>query len=146
MSLHTDSIFVAALRASTSLTQALGGRIYGTAIPVPDEDLINEPTPYVVVTFDGLTNEGFTKDGSFEGDEDRVTIGIEVCAATLDDLHVLTEEVRTSVRQYFEGGDIPAYLESLVPLDYQLTAGRIEYDSLKPCYWQVLTYACSTTA
>ena len=75
MGLSTDSIFITALRASQELTQAVGGRIYGTAIPLPDEDADNVPPPYLIVTFDGeiikyISTSGnvptlvFTKDGN----------------------------------------------------------------------------------
>lgn len=144
MSLITDSIFVEALTSSTAIAEYVDDRIYGTAIPVPDEDLLNEPVPYVVVLFDGLTNGGLTKDSFYEGDEDTVTIGIEVAADTLTTLHTLTSLVRTTIRNYFE--NYSGASEGLIPLDYQFSAGRIEYDSMKPCYWQTLQYQCTTNS
>lgn len=144
MSLITDSIFVEALTSSTAIGEYVDDRIYGTAIPVPDEDLLNEPIPYLIVSFDGLTNGGLTKDSSFEGDEDTVTISIEVAAETLTALHALTSLVRTTIRTYFD--NYTGESEELIPLDYQFTAGRIEYDSMKPCYWQTLQYQCTTNS
>lgn len=117
---------------------AIGNRLYGTAIPLPDEDVDNVPVPYVIVTFDGLTNEGLTKDDSFEGMQDAVTIGVTVVAGTLEALHGLTSQVRDVIAAY-----MPAYEGADGPVDYQFTAGRIEYDSVKLCYWQGLTYQCS---
>ena len=143
MSLHTDSIFIAALANSDAVTAMVDDRIFGTAIPVPDEELLNTPVPYVVVTFDGLTNSTFTKDDGFEGDEDMVTVGIEVVAETLDGLHTLSEAVREAVRTYFENYDGDD--SDLVPLEYVFSAGRIDYDSIKPCYWQTLSYQCTTS-
>lgn len=137
MSLHTDSIFIAALQGDSDLYEAVGGRIYGTAIPLPDEDADNVPAPYLIVTFDGLANTAETKDDSYEGDEDQVNIGIEVTALTLSSLHDLTEEVREVVRDYFESHDTDV-------MDYRFTADAIRYDPLKPCFWQVLRYQCST--
>ena len=32
----------------------------------------------------------------------------------------------------------------LIPDDYQLRGSAVNYDSLKPCYYQVLTYDCDT--
>lgn len=144
MSLITDSIFVEALTSSTAIGEYVDDRIYGTAIPVPDEDLLNEPIPYLIVSFDGLTNGGLTKDSSFEGDEDTVTISIEVAAETLTALHALASLVRTTIRTYFD--NYTGESEELIPLDYQFTAGRIEYDSMKPCYWQTLQYQCTTNS
>ena len=41
MSLLTDKIFVEALKANTDFMQAIGNRLYGTAIPVPDLEAEN---------------------------------------------------------------------------------------------------------
>ena len=135
MGLSTDAIFVAAIKSDDELMGAIGGRLYGTAVPLPDEDADNVPVPYVIVTFDGLTNDAQTKDCPYEGDFDSVNIGVEVTAASLAALHELTQKVRTVVLGYMESEDTTVR-------DYQLTAGPIQYDQLKPCYWQVLRYQC----
>ena len=135
MSLATDSIFIAAIQSNPSLVERIGGRLYGTAIPLPDEDADNVPVPYVIVTFDGLNNDTDTKDCSYESDYDRVNIGIEVVGKTLKDLHDLTQMVRDTILTYFRA------TETVVE-DYTFTADAIQYDSLKPCYWQVLSYQC----
>lgn len=135
MGLSTDAIFVAAIKSDDELMGAISGRLYGTAIPLPDEDADNVPVPYVIVTFDGLTNDAQTKDCPYEGDFDSVNIGVEVTAASLVALHELTQKVRTVVLGYMESEDTTVR-------DYQLTAGPIQYDQLKPCYWQVLRYQC----
>ena len=78
MSLLTDIIFVKALRADETLMAKLAaGDVYNTTIALPDEDLDNAPLPYVIVSFDGLTNEVETKDDPYEGDSDNVTISVE---------------------------------------------------------------------
>lgn len=135
MGLSTDAIFVAAIKSDDELMGAISDRLYGTAIPLPDEDADNVPVPYVIVTFDGLTNDAQTKDCPYEGDFDSVNIGVEVTAASLAALHELTQKVRTVVLGYMESEDTTVR-------DYQLTAGPIQYDQLKPCYWQVLRYQC----
>ena len=135
MGLSTDAIFVAAIKSDDELMGAISSRLYGTAIPLPDEDADNVPVPYVIVTFDGLTNDAQTKDCPYEGDFDSVNIGVEVTAASLAALHELTQKVRTVVLGYMESEDTTVR-------DYQLTAGPIQYDQLKPCYWQVLRYQC----
>ena len=133
--LSTDSIFIAALAADADIMDAVSGRLYGTAIGLPDEEADNVPCPYLIVTFDSLTNDELTKDSSWEGDTDRVQVGVTVTATTLGGLHDLTQMVREAVRGYME--ETATALE-----DYQLTATSIQYDSLKPCYWQVLNYNC----
>ena len=135
MSLSTDSIFIAALKTDAQLTEMISGRLYGTSIGVPDEDLDNAPVPYVIVTFDGMNNQEDTKDEPYEGEADSVRIGVEVVAKTLNDLHVLTQKVREVVLQYFRTAETNV-------MDYVLSAGQIQYDSWKPCYWQVLSYQC----
>lgn len=146
MSLQTDAIFIRAISASSDIMETIGDRLYGTAIPMPEEDADNVPVPYIIVTFDGMANVTATKDSSMmEGDEDNVTIGVEIVAETLEDLHTLVADVRTQIREFVsdpeanEDNDIEDF-----PTDYTLTASAIQYDSTKPCYWQDLTYQCVT--
>ena len=147
MSLATDSIFTTALQSNSDLMATLGyvaptltdkgkpARLYGTAIPLPDEDLDNVPVPYIIVTFDGLNNDTGTKDDRYESEYDRVNIGIEVVGKTLEDLHGLTQMVRDTVLAYFREHETAVS-------DYTFSADAIQYDSLKPCYWQTLRYQC----
>ena len=149
MSLATDSIFITALQSNSELLDKLKEyidedgttvidetpRLYGTAIPLPDEDAENAPVPYVIVTFDGLTNDQGNKDDCYESEYDTVNIGVEVTGKTLDDLHTLTQMVRDTIRDYISNNDTAI-------LDYQFAAQQIMYNAEKPCYVQVLTYQC----
>lgn len=149
MSLATDSIFVTALQSNSDLLEKLTEyiddddniqydetlRLYGTAIGLPDDDADNVPVPYVIVTFDGLTNDQGTKDDRYESEYDTVNISVTVTAKTLDDLHALTQMVRDTILSYLRTNDTAI-------MDYNFAAQPIQYDSLKPCYWQVLTYQC----
>ena len=147
MSLQTDIIFVKALLADEELMAKLAaGDVYNTSIALPDKDLDNAPLPFVIVSFDGLTNDVETKDDPYEGDSDAVTISIEVAARTRTELGQLTEAVRRQVHQYFVDDDPTDEDADLIPHDYQFSAQAVNYDSLKPCYWQVLTYQCDTNA
>ena len=145
MSLITDKVFYNALKSNAELVEEVGGRIYSTAIPTPDEELLNEPVPYIIITFDGMQNEGYTKDNSFEGDTDKVQVGILVASEDRESLGVLAEMIRQTVINYFENTTGHAKEDyDLVPSDYAITASAIQYDSLKPCFWQSLNYACDT--
>ena len=145
MSLQTDIIFVKALRANADLmAQLAAGDVYNTSIALPDEDLDNAPLPYVIVSFDGLTNDVETKDDPYEGDSDNVTISIEIAAKTRTELGRLAEAVRHQVHDYFVEADPTDDDFNLVPLDYQFSAQQVNYDQMKPCYWQVLSYQCDT--
>ena len=147
MSLDTDSIFITALQSNADLLEALGymeatetsegnpARLYGTAIPLPDEDADNVPVPYVIVTFDGLNNQNQTKDDVYESEHDQVNIGIEVVGETLKGLHDLTQVVRDTILAYFRANTTAVE-------DYTFTADAIQFDSMKPCYWQTLHYQC----
>ena len=147
MSLQTDIIFVKALRANADLmAQLAAGDVYNTAIAMPDEDLDNAPLPYAIVTFDGLNNDIDTKDDPFESDSDSVNISIEIAAKTRNELGQLAEAIRRQVHQYFINADPTDDDYELVPTDYQFSAQAVNYDSMKPCYWQVLTYQCDTNA
>ena len=147
MSLQTDIIFVKALRANADLMKQLAaGDVYNTSIALPDEDLDNAPLPYAIVSFDGLTNDVETKDDPYEGDSDNVTISIEIAARTRTELGRLAEAVRHQVHDYFVNADPNDDGYDLVPLDYQFSAQAVNYDQLKPCHWQVLTYQCDTNA
>ena len=143
MSLATDSIFITALQSNSELLEALGydpetgenARLYCTAIPLPDEDADNVPVPYVIVTFDGLTNDQGTKDDRYESEYDTVNIGVEVIARNINELHDMTQMVRDTILSYIRENDTAI-------MDYNFAAQQIQFDSLKPCYWQVLTYQC----
>ena len=147
MSLQTDIIFVKALRANADLmAQLAAGDVYNTAIALPDEDLDNAPLPYAIVTFDGLNNDIDTKDDPFESDSDSVNISIEIAAKTRNELGQLAEAIRRQVHQYFINADPTDEDADLIPHDYQFSAQAVNYDSMKPCYWQVLSYQCDTNA
>ena len=145
MSLITDKVFYNALRSNAALMEQVGGRIESTSIPVPDDQLDNEPVPYVIISFDGLQNEGFTKDNSYEGDTDKVQVSIDVTAQTRDELGDLMQTIRKTVIDYFEGIQKTDDDWPLIPNNYTFTASPVAYDSMKPCYYQTLTYNCDTT-
>lgn len=141
MSLQTDIAFYHALSTNPQLQKAVEGRIYNTAIPLPDEDADNCPIPYIIITYDGMTNDVTCKDDPYEGESDSVNIGVLATAETRVALADLMQIIRNTIHDYFvENG----YDEEIIPSDYQLSATPVQYDSMKPCYWQTLTYQCDT--
>ncbi len=147
MSLITDIIFIKALRSNAELIEQLpAGDVYNTAIALPEEEAYNAPPPYIIVSFDGLQNQDQTKDDDFEAESDNVQIGVTICAENRPQLGELATAVRQTVREYFREhqGDDSDEDFSLIPEDMTLQAGPVQYDSLKPCYWQQLTYQCDT--
>ena len=135
MSLATDSIFIAAIQSNPALVERIGGRLYGTAIPLPDEDADNVPAPYLIVVFDGLQNDQGTKDDRYESEYDTVQIAVQVVGRNINELHELTQAVRDTILSYFRE-------HKTAVNDYTFSADAIQYDSLKPCYWQTLRYQC----
>ena len=147
MSLLTDIIFVKALRSNAELIGQLpAGDVYNTAIALPDEEAENAPLPYIIVSFDGLNNQDTTKDDAFESESDRVQIGITICAGEREELGEMAVAVRTTIREYFREhyGDDTDEDFALIPDDITLNAQGVQYDSMKPCFWQVLNYQCDT--
>lgn len=151
MSLITDKVFYSALKANSQIVNKTGGRIYSTAIPEPDENLDNEPLPYIIITFDGLNNEDSTKDSLYESSVDKVQIGVEVVCKDRESLGELTQAVRSQVLSFFTEYEAPTDpkeedLSRLIPEDYRFTASEISYDPVMPCYYQKLIYSCDTNA
>lgn len=144
MSLQTDSVFIKALQTDGDICRQVGGRIYGQAIPMPDDEADNVPVPYIIVSFDGLVNEQETKDDDLEGQEDKVTITVTICSTSNQSLHALAEDVRVRLREYLADPDEDEEEAEVAPLDYAFSAGPMTYDSLKPCFWLKFTYVCST--
>ena len=67
-----------------------------------------------------------------------VTISIEIAAKTRIGTRSTGRSVRHKVHQYFVDADPTDEDADLIPHDYQFSAQAVNYDSLKPCYWQVL--------
>ena len=99
------------------------------------------PLPYLIVSFDGLSNDQTTKDDPFESDSDSVSIGITIATDNREQLALLAQKVREVVHGYMMTQDETSSAVARIE-DYALTAEAVQYDQLKPCYWQVLKYQC----
>lgn len=147
MSLQTDIIFVKALRSNADLIAQLpAGDVYNTAIALPDEEADNAEVPYIIVSYDGLNNADTTKDSAYEGLTDTVTIGMEIAAKTRPQLAALAIMARQTIETYFQQhvGNPQDEDYDLIPNSYTLAAQPVQYDSMKPCFWQRLTFTCDT--
>lgn len=147
MSLQTDIVFVKALRSNAQLIAKLpAGDVYNPAIALPDEELDNAEVPYIIIAFDGLNNQDTTKDDSYEGCTDMVTIGMEIAAKTRPQLAELAIMARKTIAEYFQQhvGDAQDEDFSLIPNSYTFSAQAVQYDSMKPCCWQRFSFACDT--
>lgn len=135
MGLSLDKWFFEVLKNS-DVEAKVSSRIFNTARTSADEE--EDKVPYIIITHEGLKNTGLSKDG-VEGEEDNVPIGVLVVANTREELATIAQSVRLAVRfavseTLHEGGC----------LDYTFSAGKVQYDQMKPCYWQDLRYDCVT--
>lgn len=142
MSLQTDRVFFDALKANATFMAAISNRLYNTAIPLPDNKAANVPAPYVIISFDGFSNDESTKD-SYEGATDNVSVGIMIVAATREKLAELVDAIRTTIESYMENVEDTDPDFSEVPVDYHLSGSQISYDPDKNARYIQLTYACS---
>ena len=143
MSLNTDEIFYNALRTDTSIMRETKGEIHSTCIEVPPMEKDKTPLPYIIIMFDGGANDAITKD-DFEGEEDNVTVSVEISAKSRKTLGRLAEMAREAIHRYLCNIDESAPDFSLRPDDYQISFSPVSWDWTKPCYFQTLTYQCST--
>ena len=76
---------------------------------------------------------------------DKVKVSVEVAAQTRDELGEITQAIRDTVIAYFEDTEDHAWDDyDYVPNSYTFSASPVAYDSMKPCYYQTLTYDCDT--
>lgn len=138
---QVDEIIYDAIRADEELMTAISDHVVSTCFEVSPTDADNTPLPYIIVTDDGFQNQVESKDDSWEGTEDRVSVGVEVAAESPKEVKRLIKMVRQAVASYIEqmyddGEDIPE-LDSL-------SSDGLAWDWTKPCYYQRLTYQCIT--
>lgn len=135
----THSVFIAALSTNTDLMQQIGGRIYAIAIPLPEPEAANAPVPYIIVSPLEANNSETNKDDTFEGQYDDISIEIEFCAKTKEQLVAIAWDIRKTILKYFmEDVD-----DDRKDIEYNRPSSTTPmYDDMKPCYWQKFTYQC----
>lgn len=140
MSLITDKFFYDALCNNADLKEVTKGRIFNTARPEIDED--EDKIPYTIIQNMGTQEHNLTKDGDTT---DHDTITILVVAETREDLGNITTLIRETIKDAIDALDYEDGIESGYNLlDYTFSAGPIQYDGMKPCHFQELTWVCET--
>ncbi len=138
---QVDEIIYDAICADAALMEAIGNRVVSTCFEIPPTDEDNTPLPNIIITFDGFQNLEDTKDDLWEGSDDRVQVGVDVAASSPDEVKQLIRSVRRAVNAYIyqmkEDDEEVPHLESL-------TSDGIQWDWMKPCYYQRLNYQCTT--
>ena len=138
---QVDEIIYDAIRADGELMTAIGGHVVSTCFEVSPTDADNTPVPYVIVTDEGFQNLTETKDDIWESVEDSVQAGVEVAADSPQEVKRLVRLIRQAVssyvRQMYDEGEETPELNSL-------SSDGVAWDWMKPCYYQRLTYQCTT--
>lgn len=146
MSLRIGSAFLAALRANADLQTMLGGmaaaddetytgaRIFYVARMEADE--LQDRIPYIVVMPKGITTQGNKDDYDAE---EVATVEVLCVATDGESLVELAEMVKTTIDDSLQGD------ETYRIDDFAFSASAVQFDPDKPCFFQTLTYQCSTT-
>ena len=139
--LRLDKIFFDAIVADTDLMQAVGNRVKSTCFEVSPEDTDNTPLPYIVIRDLGKQPAQTTKDDEWMPSQWNVGAGIEVGAASPNEVDALVMKAMKAVANHIstlasQGEEIP-YLNEGFPQ----TQG-VDWDWTKPCYWDLAQYQC----
>ena len=136
-------IFYDAITADETLTSLTGGRVVSTCFEVPPDELDNTPLPNIIITNDGFQNNQSTKDCVWEADEDVVVASVDIAANSPSEVDSLVAKVRKAIDTYittmWSNGQAIPELQPGSP-----SSQGIEWDWMKPCYYQKLTYQCIT--
>lgn len=133
-----DIAVIHALSASDTVQTLTEGRIFNTIRPELDEK--EDKIPYVVVTYEGMTNDCDNKD-MVEGASDNERVQVLCVACDRIKLANLINAARDAIREYLSEHD------SLIEFgiaDYELSASAILSDWTVPCTYQSLNYSIST--
>lgn len=141
--LNVDKLFIAALNQSNDVTDMVSDRIFDPARPEKDD--LEDKIPYIIVTYDGGSSDGGYKDTTL-APLNQATVSVLCVAATRAALATLTESAYAAIEDalyddsIYSDKDWRFYIEDCTP-----SASAVQMDELKPCYFQTLTYQCSTT-
>ena len=133
-----DIAVIHALSASDTVQTLTEGRIFNTIRPELDEK--EDKIPYIVVTYEGMTNDCDNKD-MVEGASDNERVQVLCVACDRIQLANLINAARDAIREYLSEHD------SLIEFgiaDYELSASAILSDWTVPCTYQSLNYSIST--
>ena len=136
-----DEIIYDAICADTALMEAIGSRVVSTCFEVPPAEADNTPLPNIIVTDDGFQNQNGTKDCVWESGEDRVQATVDVAADSPKEVKRLIRMVRRAVENHII---LMSATDGCIPELDSLSSNGIAWDWMKPCYYQHLTYQCTT--
>ena len=136
-----DEIIYDAICADAALMEAIGNRVVSTCFEVPPAEADNTPLPNIIVTDDGFQNQTGTKDCVWESGEDRVQVTVDVAADSPKEVKRLIRKVRRAIENQII---LMSEANERIPELESLSSGGVAWDWMKPCYYQHLTYQCTT--
>ena len=137
---QVDEIIYDAIQADAALMTTIGGRVVSTCFEVSPDETDNTPLPNIIVTDDGFQNQDTTKDSVWEGEDDEVQVTVDIAAKSPNEVKDLVRMVRRAVSRYIIG--MYKNREVVPELD-KLSSDGLQWDWMRPCYYQKLTYNCS---
>lgn len=137
---QVDEIIYDAIQADAALMTAIDGRVVSTCFEVSPDETDNTPLPNIIVTDDGFQNQDTTKDSVWEGEDDEVQATVDIAAKSPNEVKDLVRMVRRAVSRYIIG--MYSNHEVVPELD-KLSSDGLQWDWMRPCYYQKLTYNCS---
>ena len=138
---QVDEIIYDAICADEGLMELIGGskRVTSTCFETPPDQDDNTPVPNIIITDDGFQAQVFTKDDVWDTDNDSVQATVDIAGRSPEEVKTLVRRVRKAVNDYirrmYEGGEAIPSLQSL-------TSDGVQWDWMKPCYYQKLYYTC----
>ena len=136
-----DEIIYDAICADAALMEAIGSRVVSTCFEVPPAEADNTPLPNIIVTDDGFQNQTGTKDNVWESGEDRVQVTVDVAADSPKEVKRLIRKARRAIENQII---LMSAANERIPELESLSSGGVVWDWTKPCYYQHLTYQCTT--
>lgn len=137
---QVDEIIYDAILADAALMAAIGERVVSTCFEVSPDETDNTPLPNIIVTDDGFQNQDTTKDSVWEGEDDEVQVTVDIAAKSPNEVKDLVRMVRRAVSRYIIG---MYENHEMVPELDKLSSDGLQWDWMRPCYYQKLTYNCS---
>lgn len=137
---QVDEIIYDAIQADAALMTAIGERVVSTCFEVSPDETDNTPLPNIIVTDDGFQNQDTTKDSVWEGEDDEVQVTVDIAAKSPNEVKDLVRMVRRAVSRYIIG--MYGNHEVIPELD-KLSSDGLQWDWMRPCYYQKLTYNCA---
>ena len=119
---------------------AIGERVVSTCFEVSPDEKDNTPLPNIIVTDDGFQNQDTTKDSVWEGEDDEVQVTVDIAAKSPNEVKDLVRMVRRAVSRYIIG---MYENHEMVPELDKLSSDGLQWDWMRPCYYQKLTFNCS---